>query len=173
VACSRGKFNLALHIPDKEFFKNKLLHLRTERLSVHDLSASGEIIAPVLPSAEQIRQNCRPDPEDLMRKHNENILIRMLKRIVQKVSGLFGGSPYNGPQAVAEYRKGQALLMTVDNAAEKINRKGKDHEQTIKPEHIEQPVTEKRPERKITDNPARVPGTSKPSRKPGPGRGID
>ena len=173
VACSRGKFNLALHIPDKEFFKNKLLHLRTERLSVHDLSASGEIIAPVLPSAEEIRQNCRPVPEELMRKHNENVLIRMLKRIVQKVSGLFGGSPYNSPQAVAEYRKGQVLQMTVDNATEKINRKGEDHEQTIRPDNIKQSITEERPERKITDNPARVPGTSKPPRKPGPGRGID
>ena len=75
--------------------------------------------APVLPSAEQIRQNCRPVSNELMRKHNENILIRMLKRIVQKVSGLFGGSPYNCPQAVAEYRKGKTLQMTVDNATEK------------------------------------------------------
>jgi hypothetical protein len=171
VACSRGKFNLALHIPDKEFFKNKLLHIRTERLSVHDLSASGEIVAPVLPSAEQIRQNCRPDPEDLMRKYNENVLIRMLKRIVQKVSGLFGGSPYNSPQAIAEYRKGQVLQMTVDNATEKINRKGEDHEQTIRT-NIER-AEQERQERKIADNPARVPGTSKPPRKPGPGRGID
>ena len=108
-----------------------------------------------------------------MRKHNENVLIRMLKRIVQKVSGLFGGSPYNSPQAVAEYRKGQVLQMTVDNATEKINRKGEDHEQTIRPDNIKQSITEERPERKIADNPARVPGTSKPPRKPGPGRGID
>ena len=108
-----------------------------------------------------------------MRKHNENVLIRMLKRIVQKVSGLFGGSPYNSPQAVAEYRKGQVLQMTVDNATEKINRKGEDHEQTIRQDSIGKQVTEERPERKITDNPARVPGTSKPPRKPVPGRGID
>ena len=173
VACSRGKFNLALHIPDKEFFKNKLLHLRTERLSVHDLSASGEIVTPVLLSAEQIRQNCRPDPGELMRKHNENVLTRMLKNIVQKVSGLFGGSPYNSPQAVAEYRKGQALQMTVDNVTEKINRKGEEHEQTISQDDIGKPVSEERQERKIADDPARVPGTSKPQRKPGPGRGID
>ena len=102
-----------------------------------------------------------------MRKHNENILTRMLKYIVQKVSGLFGGSPYNSPQAVAEYRKGQALQMTMDNAKEKINRKGEDHEQSIRPDNIEPP------ERKIADDPARVPGISKPPRKPGPGRGID
>ena len=43
VGCSRGKFNLALHVPEKEYFKKKLMAIRTERLSVHDLLASGEI----------------------------------------------------------------------------------------------------------------------------------
>ena len=106
-----------------------------------------------------------------MRKHNENVLIKILKRIVQKVSGLFGGSPYNSPQSVAEYRKGQVLQMTVDNATEKINRKGENHEQTIRT-NIER-AEQERQERKITDNSARVQGTSKPPRKPGHGRGID
>lgn len=51
VACSRGKFDLVLHVPEKEYFKEKLLNIKTERLSVHDLIKSGEIAELRLPAS--------------------------------------------------------------------------------------------------------------------------
>ena len=107
VGCSRGKFNLALHVPEKEYFKKKLMAIRTERLSVHDLLASGEITKiPVQKSAEQIMQECRPDPHQLVRKCWQDKLRDVLRKITKRTRAalskmlLLNGS-YQNRQAIA------------------------------------------------------------------------
>lgn len=102
VACSRGKFDLALHVPEKEYFKEKLLNIKTERLSVHDLLASEEIAdprAPMPPSidntgheaktqektpqptAAEIKAQCDPDPGKLMESYRRRNLLAAIRRI--------------------------------------------------------------------------------------------
>ena len=107
VGCSRGKFNLALHVPEKEYFKKKLVAIRTERLSVHALLASGEITKiPVRKSAEQIMQECRPNPHQLVRKCWQDKLRDVLRKITKKTRAalskmlLLNGS-YQNRQAIA------------------------------------------------------------------------
>ena len=107
VGCSRGKFNLALHVPEKEYFKKKLMAIRTERLSVHDLIKSGEITKiPVRKSAEQITQECRPDPHQLVRKCWQDKLRDVLRKITKRTRAalskmlLLNGS-YQNRQAIA------------------------------------------------------------------------
>ena len=107
VGCSRGKFNLALHVPEKEYFKKKLMAIRTERLSVHDLIKSGEITKnPVRKSAEQITQECRPDPHQLVRKRWQDKLRDVLRQITKRTRAalskmlLLNGS-YQNRQAIA------------------------------------------------------------------------
>ena len=59
--------------------------IRTERLSVHDLLASGEITKiPVQKSAEQIMQECRPDPHQLVRKRWQGKLRDVLRKITKR-----------------------------------------------------------------------------------------
>ena len=59
--------------------------IRTERLSVHDLLASGEITKiPVRKSAEQITPECRPDPHQLVRKRWQDKLRNVLHKIMKK-----------------------------------------------------------------------------------------
>lgn len=67
VGCSRGRFKLALHLPDRECFKEGLLRIPTERLSVADLVKSGEIEKPDLEHLRRIREQYDPDPYRLMR----------------------------------------------------------------------------------------------------------
>lgn len=72
-------------MPEKEYFKKKLMAIRTERLSVHDLLASGEITKiPVQKSAEQIMQECRPDPHQLVRKRWQGKLRDVLRKITKR-----------------------------------------------------------------------------------------
>ena len=50
VACSRGRKNLSLHVPEKEFFKDRLVKIPTERKLVTDISGGiPPWKAPVLP----------------------------------------------------------------------------------------------------------------------------
>ena len=67
VGCSRGRFKLALHLPDRERFKEGLLRIPTERLSVADLVKSGEIEKPDLEHLRRIWEQYDPDPYRLMR----------------------------------------------------------------------------------------------------------
>ena len=78
VGCSRGRFKLALHLPDKERFKEGLLRIPTERLSVADLVKSGEIEKPDLEHLRRIWEQYDPDPYRLMRSCH-------LKRVVAKL----------------------------------------------------------------------------------------
>mgnify|MGYP002292394738 FL=1 len=78
VGCSRGRFKLALHLPDRERFKEGLLRIPTERLSVADLVKSGEIEKPNLEHLRRIREQYDPDPYRLMRSCH-------LKRVVAKL----------------------------------------------------------------------------------------
>ena len=51
VACSRGRKNLSLHVPEKEFFKDRLVKIPTERKLVTDISGGVPLWkAPVLPT---------------------------------------------------------------------------------------------------------------------------
>ena len=45
VACSRGRKDLSLHVPEKEFFKDRLVKIPTERKLVMDIS--GGVIPPI------------------------------------------------------------------------------------------------------------------------------
>lgn len=56
VALSRGRLNMALHCPDKEFLKEQLLKDKKRRQSIHDLVDEGEI--PRVPER-------RPLPEEV------------------------------------------------------------------------------------------------------------
>ena len=94
-------------MPEKEYFKKKLMAIRTERLSVHDLLASGEITKiPVQKSAEQIMQECRPDPHQLVRKCWQDKLRDVLRKITKRTRAalskmlLLNGS-YQNRQAIA------------------------------------------------------------------------
>lgn len=115
VACSRGKFDLALHVPEKEYFKEKLLNIKTERLSVHDLIKSGEIAEPQFqtpssippsvdgggsemeksnvvqeknpqPTAAEIKAQCDPDPGKLMESYRRRNLLATIRRIGAKTA---------------------------------------------------------------------------------------
>lgn len=67
VGCSRGRFKLALHLPDKERFKEGLVRIPAERLSVADLVKVGEIEKPALDRLKGIREQYDPDPHRLIR----------------------------------------------------------------------------------------------------------
>ena len=78
VGCSRGRFKLALHLPDRERFKEGLLRIPTERLSVADLVKSGEIEKPNLEHLRRIREQYDPDPYRLMRScHLKRVLAKL------------------------------------------------------------------------------------------------
>ena len=78
VGCSRGRFKLALHLPDRERFKEGLLRIPTERLSVADLVKSGEIEKPDLKHLRRIREQYDPDPYRLMRFcHLKRVLAKL------------------------------------------------------------------------------------------------
>ena len=78
VGCSRGRFKLALHLPDRERFKEGLLRIPTERLSVADLVKSGEIKKLNLEHLRQIREQYDPDPYRLMRScHLKRVLAKL------------------------------------------------------------------------------------------------
>lgn len=78
VGCSRGRFKLALHLPDRERFKEGLLRIPTERLSVADLVKSGEIEKPDLEHLRRIREQYDPDPYRLMRScHLKRVLAKL------------------------------------------------------------------------------------------------
>ncbi|MBP3393759.1 MAG: hypothetical protein J6M38_04515 [Lentisphaeria bacterium] len=81
--------------------------IRTERLSVHDLLASGEITKiPVRKTAEQIMSECRPDPHQLVRKRWQDKLRDVLRKITKRTRTalskmlLLNGS-YQNRQAIA------------------------------------------------------------------------
>ena len=68
VALSRGRMNMALHCPDKEFLKQQLLWEDTRRTSVHDLVRKGEISAGCLKhelpdEVKELAAGKRPDME--------------------------------------------------------------------------------------------------------------
>ena len=81
VGCSRGRFKLALHLPDRERFKEGLLRIPSERLSVADLVKSGEIEKPDLEHLRRIQEQYEPDPHRLMRSCHLKRVMAKLRRV--------------------------------------------------------------------------------------------
>ena len=78
VACSRGRKNLSLHVPEKEFFKDRLVKIPTERKLVTDvLGAPSPWRAPVIP----------PPPDVLIGSKLRQFMDRTLEQMrkVQKI----------------------------------------------------------------------------------------
>ncbi len=97
VACSRGKYKLSLHVPEKEYFLKKLMGIPTDRLSVHDLVASNEIDGPPVPErrnppgvppAEELKKECRPDPLALMVEWTKENFAKLARKVKEKVEAL-------------------------------------------------------------------------------------
>ena len=65
VALSRGRKNMALHCPEKEFLKQQLSFRIGDRTSVHDLLAKGQISAermlPLSEDAQRRKAETLPD----------------------------------------------------------------------------------------------------------------
>ncbi len=90
VGCSRGKYNLALHIPEKDYFKQKLVNIQTERLSVHDLARTKEIDEiPSVKDAEQLKKECYPEPHNLVKEVKERNLRAILRKITKRTVSAF------------------------------------------------------------------------------------
>ena len=93
VACSRGRKNLSLHVPEKEFFKDRLVKIPTERKLVTDIS--GGVIppiphwkAPVLP----------PPPDELIGSRLRQFMDRtreQMRKVQQIVSGYIERAMYH------------------------------------------------------------------------------
>ena len=89
VALSRGRKQMALHCPEKEFLKKQLSH-SGDRTSVHDLAEKGEISPDVLiPLSEDARKRKRailPDFSYKSIKTRAEKFMAELKRIAKRVS---------------------------------------------------------------------------------------
>ena len=90
VALSRGRLNMALHCPDKEFLKEQLLKDKKCRLSVHDLVDEGEIprVPERRPLPEEVRllaAEKRPDTEYKSVEGRLRKLRRYLKGVAARV----------------------------------------------------------------------------------------
>ena len=90
VALSRGRLNMALHCPDKEFLKEQLLKDKKCRLSVHDLVDEGEIprVPERRPLPEEVRllaAEKRPDTEYKSMEGRLRKLRRYLKGVAARV----------------------------------------------------------------------------------------
>ena len=177
VGCSRGKFQLALHVPEKEYFKQKLMAIRTERLSVHDLLASGEIeTIPGRKSAEQITRECRPDPHQLVRACR----LEKLRNFLRKITRRTGAAAAKMLLLWGDYRNRQVMarreeISTVpeiavaqpgktDPQADAGFREQKEKERQFHEKHETEGKHEKRNEEKRM---------ARPRRKPGRGMGFD
>ncbi|MBO4633700.1 MAG: relaxase domain-containing protein, partial [Lentisphaeria bacterium] len=78
VACSRGRKNLSLHVPEKEFFKDRLVKIPTERKLVTDISGGiPPWKAPALP----------PPPAELIGSRLRQFMDRTIEQMrkAQKV----------------------------------------------------------------------------------------
>lgn len=93
VALSRGRLNMALHCPEKEFLRDKLVKEDKRRMSVHDLIQSEEISAEVLkqqlPEAvQQLAAAKRPDTGyksvDGRLKRLQRRLEGLTKRVIER-----------------------------------------------------------------------------------------
>ena len=152
VGCSRGKFQLALHVPEKEYFKQKLMAIRTERLSVHDLLASGEIeTIPGRKSAEQITRECRPDPHQLVRACR----LEKLRNFLRKITRRTGAAAAKMLLLWGDYRNRQT---------DAGFREQKEMERQFQEKHETEGKHEKRNEERRM---------ARPRRKPGRGMGFD
>ena len=74
VALSRGRKNMALHCPEKEFLKQQLSFRIGDRTSVHDLLAEGQI------SAERLL----PLSEDAQRRKAETLPDEKYKSVIER-----------------------------------------------------------------------------------------
>jgi len=89
VACSRGRKNLSLHVPEKEFFKDRLVKIPTERKLVTDIS--GGVTpwkAPVLP----------PPPAELIGSRLRQFMNRtreQMRKVQQIVSSYIERAMYH------------------------------------------------------------------------------
>lgn len=68
VSLSRGKFKMALHVPEKEHFRERLLNIKTERLSVADLVKNKTISRQATKQKEEHAKKYEPDTEFLNTK---------------------------------------------------------------------------------------------------------
>ena len=177
VGCSRGKFQLALHVPEKEYFKQKLMAIRTERLSVHDLLASGEIeTIPGRKSAEQITRECRPDPHQLVRACRLEKLRNFLRKITRRTGAaaakmLLLWGDYRNRQVMAHREEissvpeiAVAQPGKTDPQADAGFREQKEMERQFHEKHETEGKHEKRNEERRM---------ARPRRKPGRGMGFD
>ncbi len=139
VACSRGKQKLALHVPDKEHFKDRLMKIKTERLSVHDLIASGEVARPILPekpTAEQIKEQCRPDPGKLLSEYRKNRFMKAAKNIgIKTIKTIFSFLPTWKQQKIKETIKQKEIK----NVANERNAELARQQQRRSPETLPKP----------------------------------
>ena len=89
VACSRGRYELALHVPEKEFFRERLTRIPTERKLVSDLTDPGRFRgrAPILP----------PPPDQVigsrLKGYLDNIRLEM-RRMGKHVFGYIRNAVY-------------------------------------------------------------------------------
>ena len=177
VGCSRGKFQLALHVPEKEYFKQKLMAIRTERLSVHDLLASGEIeTIPGRKSAEQITRECRPDPHQLVRACRLEKLRNFLRKITRRTGAaaakmLLLWGDYRNRQVMARREEISSVPEIAiaqpgktDPQADAGFREQKEMERQFHEKHETEEKHEKRSEERRM---------ARPRRKPGRGMGFD
>ena len=99
VALSRGRLNMALHCPDKEFLKERLMKDDKQRLSVHDLVENGEIPNAALKRQlpEEVRQLATEKLPDTGYKSVDG----RLKKLKDRLKGLAGRVAERGRKVLA------------------------------------------------------------------------
>ena len=99
VALSRGRLNMALHCPDKEVLKERLMKDDKQRLSVHDLVENGEIPNAALKRQlpEEVRQLAAEKLPDTGYKSVDG----RLKKLKDRLKGLAGRVAERGRKVLA------------------------------------------------------------------------
>ena len=89
VALSRGRKNMALHCPEKEFLKQQLSFRHGDRKSVHDLIRDREIlpgsILPLSEEARSARERMLPDASYKSVKGRALKLVEDLKKLARSI----------------------------------------------------------------------------------------
>ena len=89
VALSRGRKNMALHCPEKEFLKQQLSFRIGDRTSVHDLLAEGQISAermlPLSEDAQRRKAETLPDEKYKSVIERTRLFMEQIKQTTAKV----------------------------------------------------------------------------------------
>ena len=144
VALSRGRQNMVLHCPEKEFLKRQLEFRHGDRISVHDLAAEGKI-APgcLLPLSEDARKRKAKLLPDIDYKSIGERLKRFadsLKTLAQRVLEFRNRRIVRRSRA-AKYPTGPITEKTPFEIEQ-------DHPLSIISEKAEKPASIREPERK-------------------------